>query len=315
MKKDRICPHCNTFFPNEEGRIFSNHVRWCKFNPKHDELCGLHLIQKIRHCNEQRQIKLKGRIKEFDVVCDRCGKHFLIKEREKLFPSKERYFCSSKCRHGYSGSKANPKNISLGRKRFDAMNPGYWAKDKKPTIYETRNCEWCGMEFVTSNRKNKRCCSQSCAAKNREFVAYHRKFELCKTDIERIKIEFLKYQKECKFSFSLNQYPDEFDFSLIESNGWYAAKNHGDNPNGVSRDHMYSIKDGFINRVDPKIISHPANCRLILQRENASKYSSSCITLDELMRRIEYWDAKYGKISDGSVRTVQSQNQTNKQSV
>ena len=80
--------------------------------------------------------------------------------------------------------------------------------------------------------------------------------------------------------FSLDAYPEEFDFSLIEKYGWYKAKNNGDNPNGVSRDHMFSVKDGFLNKIDPKIISHPANCRLVLQRENAKKRNKSCITLE-----------------------------------
>ena len=43
---------------------------------------------------------------------------------------------------------------------------------------------------------------------------------------------------------------------------------------------MFSVKDGFLNKVDPKIISHPANCRLVLQRENAKKRNKSCITLE-----------------------------------
>ena len=34
MNKDRVCPHCNTKFDNIDVRIFANHVRWCKCNPK-----------------------------------------------------------------------------------------------------------------------------------------------------------------------------------------------------------------------------------------------------------------------------------------
>ena len=58
---------------------------------------------------------------------------------------------------------------------------------------------------------------------------------------------------------------------------------------------MYSVKDGFLNKVDPKILAHPANCRLIRQGENASKKNKSCITLEELLERIKNWDQKYGK--------------------
>lgn len=103
------------------------------------------------------------------------------------------------------------------------------------------------------------------------------------------------YRHDCAFTFALSDFPDEFDFSFIEKYGWYKAANHGNNLNGVSRDHMYSVKDGFINNVDPKIISHPANCKLVLQRYNSSKCSKSSITLEQLMDRIQKWDIKYNK--------------------
>ena len=71
------------------------------------------------------------------------------------------------------------------------------------------------------------------------------------------------------------------------------AKNKGDNPNGVSRDHMYSVMEGYRNNIDPSIISHPANCKLLLQKNNASKFDGSSITFEELLDRIEKWNKKY----------------------
>ncbi len=52
---------------------------------------------------------------------------------------------------------------------------------------------------------------------------------------------------------------------------------------------MFSVKDGFIHGVDPKIIKHPANCRLLRHSDNVKKGASSCITLDELLERIHNW--------------------------
>jgi len=100
---------------------------------------------------------------------------------------------------------------------------------------------------------------------------------------------FKRYRQLCEFKFSLKDYPNKFDFHLIEKYGWYKAKNRGDNPNGVNRDHMYSIKEGFVNNVDPLIISHPANCQLITHKNNIEKRSKSSITLDELYKRIKEW--------------------------
>lgn len=104
------------------------------------------------------------------------------------------------------------------------------------------------------------------------------------------------YAYQCRFKFSIRNYPDYFEHvtSLIKELGWYSASNRGNNLNGCSRDHMYSISDGFANNVDPKIISHPANCRIIPHKKNQSKNKKSVITLNELLQRIEQFDAGIG---------------------
>ena len=107
-----------------------------------------------------------------------------------------------------------------------------------------------------------------------------------------------RYRQLCKFRFALNDYPDEFNFGLIEEYGWYQAKNNGDNPNGVSRDHRYSISEGFKNRIDPYYISHPANCKLMRHHDNNKKDRECSITLEELIKAIEEWDVKYGKVCE-----------------
>lgn len=105
--------------------------------------------------------------------------------------------------------------------------------------------------------------------------------------------EYRKYKLDCAFKFGLKDYEEEFNFELIEKYGWYKAKNNGDNLDGVSRDHMYSIKEGFENKIDTNIISHSANCELIQQRKNSSKHIKCSITLDELKERIKNWNKKY----------------------
>jgi hypothetical protein len=103
------------------------------------------------------------------------------------------------------------------------------------------------------------------------------------------------YKKLCGFNFSLNSYPEEFDFSLIEKYGWYKAKNRGDNLNGISRDHIYSRDKGFENLIDPYIISHPANCQLLKHNDNASKNRECGIKIEELIEKIKMWNQKYGE--------------------
>jgi hypothetical protein len=110
----------------------------------------------------------------------------------------------------------------------------------------------------------------------------------------KIKSEGLsRYRQLCEFKFSLKDYPNEFDFKLIESYGWYKAKNRGNNLNGVSRDHMFSVKMGYELNVDPYYISHPSNCKLMTHIKNSEKHSSSSITIDDLYERVNSWNIKY----------------------
>ena len=204
-----------------------------------------------------------GDFKEFEVESCKCHKIFTVTERENKFPSKDKYFCSVKCSHSHIISDEQKKKASEWNKIHNRKHP------------EHNICRWCGEK--TKSWKNK-FCSKDCL---RNWKRGNQ-------------TEIKKYRTDCQFTFSLNQFPEEFDFTLVEKYGWYKATNHGNNLTGVSRDHMYSIHDGFVNKVDPKIISHPANCKLMQHTSNSAKHSKSSITLDELLKRIEEWDNKYG---------------------
>lgn len=140
-----------------------------------------------------------------------------------------------------------------------------------------RNCAFCEIILPYRRVKNKYC-SDICR-KNKQRQAFN---------------AFKIYRCDAKFKFALNKYPNEFDFSLIKEHGWYKAKNHGNNLDGVSRDHMYSIKEGYKSKVDPRLIAHPANCKLMRHTKNFQKWTTCSITLDELYNRIKNWDLKYG---------------------
>ena len=286
---DKVCPHCHVEFKQINSRVFANHVRWCKKNPKHDECCGKKFKEKLSATRKENSVAKHGQLKMFEVECNTCHTHFQVQEFEKDFPSKERYFCSRSCANSYSAKHVDHKNISIGVKRY------YQEHSIPLTIKEVRKCKWCGNEFETTNKSNTKCCSLSCASKYREFKSFEQKLNAATSDAEKIQIKFRKYRVDAAFTFSLKDFPNEFDFSLIETYGWYKAKNRGNNLSGVSRDHMYSVKDGFLNNVDPKIVAHPANCRLIRQGDNASKKDKSCITLEQLLERIKIWDQKYKK--------------------
>lgn len=104
----------------------------------------------------------------------------------------------------------------------------------------------------------------------------------------------VNYRADCSFKFNLSDYPNEFDFTLIECFGWYRPKNRGDNLSGVSRDHAVSVRYGFDNKLPSEHLAHPANCVLMQHGKNVSKGKNITMSYAELLNRIEVWDKKYG---------------------
>jgi hypothetical protein len=102
-----------------------------------------------------------------------------------------------------------------------------------------------------------------------------------------------RYRQLCEFKFGVKSYPEEFNLKLIQEHGWYQASNRGNNIDGVSRDHIISVKFGFENDIDPEIIAHPANCRLMRHTSNQKKNSDSDMSLEELKEKIKLWNKKH----------------------
>lgn len=149
---------------------------------------------------------------------------------------------------------------------------------KQPTREYLKKCERCDEVF--SGTKKKRFCSRHCVNSKRRELAYD------KNDLS-------SYRGLCSFKFGISSYPSEFDVSLVEKYGWYSAKNRGNNVNGVSRDHMVSVRYGFDNNIPPEHLAHPANCKLILHSDNVSKGKKCSITYDDLLVLIAEWDMRY----------------------
>ncbi len=117
------------------------------------------------------------------------------------------------------------------------------------------------------------------------------------------KLEFRTYRAKCRFRFNVFDYPDLFDLELVEKYGWYSpngykSQNKKRNLGGVSRDHLYSIKDGYDNKVDPELLAHPVNCRIVKHYDNnVKKGRKSSITLDELKERIRIFEEETPYVS------------------
>jgi endogenous inhibitor of DNA gyrase (YacG/DUF329 family) len=215
-----------------------------------------------------------GNKKEFTVTCATCSTNFNIIERETYFPSKLNYYCSRKC--------ANTHTVTdLHRNKTKASMRAFYQKIGRSLDPIHKTCVNCSSPFETI-KETKKFCSKACAITYRNAIARTRRPAL------------INYRADCAFAFNLKDYPEEFDFSLVEQHGWYSAANRGNNLTGVSRDHMVSVRYGFDNNIPAEHIKHPANCRLLIHSENSSKGTKNHITYEELLNRIAAWDQKYG---------------------
>lgn len=190
--------------------------------------------------------------------CVKCNKEFEVSERPNQ--RKEKYFCSRSCANSHVVTEEHRRKVSK-------TNTG-----KRLVEYVSKTCV-CGKSFEVPATSNKVYCNRGCRSKN-----------------DRLKRSALtNYRADAAFKFALKDYPDKFDFSLIETHGWYKPKNRGNNLTGISRDHIVSVRYGFDNNIPPEILGHPANCRLITHSENSSKHAKCDMTVGELSARILMW--------------------------
>jgi hypothetical protein len=285
---ENICPYCGEHLLINK-RVFANHVRWCKKNPKYEEI-KKGTIEKLKLIAKENLVKEKGELKKFKVICAKCGKEFEVEEREKDFPSKRKYYCSRVCANSHERTKESRMKTSKSLQKYARAQGMKIAQD---TFQEDKVCPICGKIFHTIH-VNQVTCSKECGQKLRALHIAKEKFGKITNDIEKGKFLYSLYRHQCNFKFALNQFPSEFDFSLIKDRGWYKAKNRGNNLYGVSRDHIFSVNEAFKQQIDPYYISHPANCKLLLQSDNVSKSDECGITFEELKNKVQKWNEKYG---------------------
>lgn len=91
--EEKQCPYCRVYLKNINAKAYSNHVRWCPENKTNADKGA----SKIQAKAITRLNNRLGEFKDFSVKCFKCGKDFIVTERSKQFPIKEKYFCSRAC--------------------------------------------------------------------------------------------------------------------------------------------------------------------------------------------------------------------------
>ena len=266
---DRICKWCNGTFNELTGKNFSNHVRWCTQNPTRNEY--------NKETSRNLAITKYGELREHIKICKTCGSSFVVfcRDSQLYNPTYASDYCKRACANSRNHSDETKQKMRESILEFRTLN-------NLPITPTHKECKYCGVTFFSVGKNvKKRYCSDVC-----------RQTKTNETKRKNL-TELHKYRLDCKFTFSLNTYPNEFDFDLIRTHGWYKATNRGNNLNGVSRDHMISIMYGWRNKIPSEIIAHPANYQLLRHNDNISKYTTPSISLEELTLRIEKWNEKY----------------------
>lgn len=123
------------------------------YNGKYDDP---YYKEKVKNTKLQSFDKKLGSILEFKVSCNKCYKEFSVFEREKKFPTKEKYFCSLTC--------ANTKiHSSLTKIKISKSCKLYAERNKKPPIIYTIICKGCNLEFISTHKR--KTCSRTCRNK------------------------------------------------------------------------------------------------------------------------------------------------------
>ena len=264
MKK--ICKHCKMEFEieNKPKGWFANHSRWCDKNPKRN------IWNKgVADCKKSGAEKHKKNINNYlenPKFCVECNNMIdYTKKRNK--------FCSSRCAALYNNKRKDISSWQWTEERKENNKKRIDKYKKLTSATRISFCKNCNMCYEGKNLY----CSSIC----------RKTFITDRANKEKKDLELYRYYS--KFKFNLDSFRDKFDFSLIEKYGWYKAKNRGNNLNGVTRDHIISVRYGFDNNIPTWIISHPANCELMRFSDNSSKHSNCNLTLDELLIKIEKW--------------------------
>ena len=246
-----ICKNCYNDFSVREAEILRGNGKFCS-----------------RKCSASYNNVSKVKIP--NTTCGNCKKSIYVVASKVAITKHGLNFCNRECKeeaiknnileNGWTDFKRkefSEKLKTTSRKKYD-LNPN-----------KCKNCN----NILVFNKRNNNSCSITCRKnKSQEIIKY----------IEQ-------YRTRCRFKFSLKDYPDKFEFELITKYGWYSPSNKRNNLGGVSRDHMFSVRNGYELGIDPDIIAHPANCKLMLHSENFKKKANSSITLSSLLIKIEKW--------------------------
>jgi hypothetical protein len=223
--------------------------------------------------NNGRYVELTRRaIERHEALAVRCPCGVSLTREQRL--AKNAY-CSTSCAARHNNAVRREHGWKMPLSQREAVSAALKGRNRTPGT--TVICARCGTSFIYrgSLPTKRRFCGRDC----------------WKATVSAASAA--AYRQACQFKFDVADYPDEFDLELVRQHGWYSPSNRAANLRGVSRDHLFSVADGRSRGVSAKVMSHPANCQLMLHQENKAKAHVSTITFEQLLERIAIWERKY----------------------
>lgn len=204
-------------------------------------------------------------------LCKRCQTPIRYSHR---FENK---YCTASC--GASASNEN-KSPESRVKQAESLRETLLKKFPKKDRPVSKKYK---QKILRENNPHTRVFRHQCIVTGKYFYS---RAHYAKYSSEAAMIERKVYRLKCSFKFSPYKYPDMEGYDLLLLYGIYHPVN---NPSGVSRDHKFSVAHGWSNGVDPDLMRHPRNCRLMLHQENNRKNTTSCISYEQLLVNTRLW--------------------------
>lgn len=138
-------------------------------------------------------------------ICPSCGEIIAYDIRYNTY-------CNSSCQASITNKNRKCTwRDSIRKSVCEYLIKNGIKKEGQIGLYE-KECLNCKLTFL-HKRNEMKYCSKSCT---KEYRRRHMD-------------EYQKYKQDCLFKFNLADYPEHFDFSLIEKYGWYSPTNKKNN--------------------------------------------------------------------------------------
>lgn len=103
------------------------------------------------------------------------------------------------------------------------------------------------------------------------------------------KLDKSTYRYKASFDITIDNISSIKGYSLLQKLGFY---NRNTNPNGVVKDHRFSIKSGQILNIPPEYLGNINNCEFLTYSDNLKKSSNNSISFEEFCRLTSYCPAR-----------------------